>query len=221
MVCILSAFNGIEDLVKDLFGTLDADVALVPSSGAVIPEDWASLSVTFQAWSPGRRCWKMRWCFGRTKPCAFRRCSVDLVPPGCPHRQGHCRRRVRRGRFGRTDLRVLGPWRSVRARFAQRRRGTSLFSLSAPIRGRNLARQRERAFRTRGAHACGTFSINADLDTRYVIVPLDAAQELLDRQGSVSRFELKGAPGWSQERLAQSVMENLTKGWEMRQHCAP
>ena len=25
MVCILSAFNGIEDLVKDLFGTLDAD----------------------------------------------------------------------------------------------------------------------------------------------------------------------------------------------------
>ena len=29
MVCILSAFNGIEDLVKDLFGTLDADVAIV------------------------------------------------------------------------------------------------------------------------------------------------------------------------------------------------
>ena len=43
MVCILSAFNGIEDLVKDPFGTLDADVALVPSSGAVIPEDWGAM----------------------------------------------------------------------------------------------------------------------------------------------------------------------------------
>ena len=86
-----------------------------------------------------------------------------------------------------------------------------MFSLSAPIRGRNLARQRERAFRTRGAHACGTFSINADLDTRYAIVPLDAAQELLDRQGSVSRFELKGEPGWSQTRLAQSVIDNLSE----------
>ena len=40
MVCILSAFNGIEDLVKDLFGTLDADLALVPQSGAVISESW-------------------------------------------------------------------------------------------------------------------------------------------------------------------------------------
>ena len=40
MVCILSAFNGIEDLVKDLFGTLDADLAVVPQSGAVIPQAW-------------------------------------------------------------------------------------------------------------------------------------------------------------------------------------
>ena len=31
MICIMSAFNGLEDLVKDLFGTLDADVALVPA----------------------------------------------------------------------------------------------------------------------------------------------------------------------------------------------
>ena len=29
MVCILSAFNGIEDLVKSLFGTLDADLVFV------------------------------------------------------------------------------------------------------------------------------------------------------------------------------------------------
>ena len=82
--------------------------------------------------------------------------------------------------------------------------------MSTPIRGRSLARQRERAFRTRGAHACvARFSINADLDTRYVLVPLDVAQELLDRKGSVSRFELKGARGWSQDRLAQSVKDNL------------
>ena len=37
MIAILSAFNGIEDLVQDLFGTLDADLAAVPISGEVLP----------------------------------------------------------------------------------------------------------------------------------------------------------------------------------------
>ena len=75
--------------------------------------------------------------------------------------------------------------------------------------GKKLARHRERAFRTRGLHACGTFSINADLDTRYLIVPLHAAQDLLGREGKVSRFEVKAKPGWSQEDLAESVGKQL------------
>ena len=39
MIAILSAFNGIEDLVQDLFGTLDADLAAVPLSGEVLPNE--------------------------------------------------------------------------------------------------------------------------------------------------------------------------------------
>ena len=39
MIAILSAFNGIEDLVQDLFGTLDADLAAVPISGEVLPNE--------------------------------------------------------------------------------------------------------------------------------------------------------------------------------------
>ncbi|MDA0945881.1 MAG: ABC transporter permease, partial [Bacteroidetes bacterium] len=39
MIAILSAFNGIEDLVQTLFGTLDAEVAILPQSGAVLPEE--------------------------------------------------------------------------------------------------------------------------------------------------------------------------------------
>ena len=39
MITILSAFNGIEDLVQDLFGTLDADLAAVPISGEVLPNE--------------------------------------------------------------------------------------------------------------------------------------------------------------------------------------
>ena len=37
MIAILSAFNGIESVVTELFGTLDAPVAIVPAEGAVVP----------------------------------------------------------------------------------------------------------------------------------------------------------------------------------------
>ena len=39
MIAILSAFNGIEDLVQDLFGTLDADLAAIPLTGETLPNE--------------------------------------------------------------------------------------------------------------------------------------------------------------------------------------
>ena len=39
MIAILSAFNGIESVVTELFGTLDAPVAVVPTEGSVVPND--------------------------------------------------------------------------------------------------------------------------------------------------------------------------------------
>ena len=86
-----------------------------------------------------------------------------------------------------------------------------LFSVSAPIRGRKLSRHRERAFRTEAVHACGTFSINADLDTRYLLLPLRDAQDLLDRDGRVSRIEIKALPGWTQTEVAAEVERALTE----------
>ena len=43
MIAILSAFNGIEAVVTELFGTLDAPLAVVPASGSELPAaagDW-------------------------------------------------------------------------------------------------------------------------------------------------------------------------------------
>ena len=37
MIAILSAFNGIESVVTELFGNLDAPVAIVPTEGAAVP----------------------------------------------------------------------------------------------------------------------------------------------------------------------------------------
>ena len=212
MVCILSAFNGIEDLVKDLFGTLDADLAVVPVSGAVVPEAWGEVLNDV----PGVASWAPVLedeAVVRADE-AVRVASVLGVD--ARYRDvSHIDRAVFEGAYllddTTRDVTCACLGLGVRSELALRSDDVEppLFSVSAPIRGKKLARHRERAFRTRGMHACGTFSINADLDTRYLIVPLRAAQDLLGREGEVSRFEVKAEPGWSQEELAASVEAHL------------
>ena len=182
MVCILSAFNGIEDLVKDLFGTLDADLALVPQSGAVISESWGEFLTDVpgvEQWAPvledevvvrADEAVRVATVIGVDR--RYRQVSqIDLAIIEGAYAVDDTSRKMTCGCLG------LG----VRSELSLRSDSLNppLFSVSAPIRGRKLARHRDRAFRTEGIHACGTFSINADLDTRYLILPLNSTQELL------------------------------------------
>ena len=209
MVAILSAFNGIEDLVHSLFGTLDAPCAVLAASGPTLPKE---LGADFLADAEGVASWAPvleEECVVRAGE-AVRVASMMGVDASYPSVSG-IREAVFEGAYlvddsslgypcaclglgVRTELSVVGD--SVDA---------PLFSVSAPIRGKRLSRHRERAFETVPMHACGTFSINADLDTRYLLVPLASAQEALGRPGEVSRFEVQSLPGWSEEELAESL----------------
>ena len=212
MVCILSAFNGIEDLVKDLFGTLDADLALVPQSGAVISESWGEFLTDVpgvEQWAPvledevvvrADEAMRVATVIGVDR--RYREVSqIDLAVIEGTYAVDDTSRKMTCACLG------LG----VRSELSLRSDSLNppLFSVSAPIRGRKLARHRDRAFRTEGIQACGTFSINADLDTRYLILPLNSTQELLDRDGSVSRIEIKTLPGWGQAEVAAQVQNAL------------
>lgn len=212
MVCILSAFNGIEDLVKDLFGTLDADLAVVPQSGAVIPQAWGDHLADI----PGVATWAPVLedeVVVRADEAV--RVATVLGVDARYRAVSHIDRAIVEGAYAVEDSAMtcgcLGL--GVRSELALKSDSLDppLFSVSAPIRGRKLSRHRERAFRTEAVHACGTFSINADLDTRYLLLPLRDAQDLLDRDGRVSRIEIKALPGWTQTEVAEEVERALTE----------
>lgn len=212
MVCILSAFNGIEDLVKDLFGTLDADLAVVPQSGAVIPQTWGHHLADI----PGVATWAPVLedeVVVRADEAA--RVATVLGVDARYRVVSQIDRAIVEGAYAVEDSSktcgCLGL--GVRSELALKSDNLDppLFSVSAPIRGRKLSRHRERAFRTEAVHACGTFSINADLDTRYLLLPLSDAQNLLDREGHVSRIEIKALPGWTQTEVAEEVERALTE----------
>ena len=212
MVCILSAFNGIEDLVKDLFGTLDADLAVMPQSGAVIPQTWGDHLADI----PGVATWAPVLedeVVVRADEAA--RVATVLGVDARYRVVSQIDRAIVEGAYAVEDSSktcgCLGL--GIRSELALKsdRLDPPLFSVSAPIRGRKLSRHRERAFRTEAVHACGTFSINADLDTRYLLLPLSDAQNLLDREGHVSRIEIKALPGWTQTEVAEEVERALTE----------
>lgn len=212
MVCILSAFNGIEDLVKDLFGTLDADLAVVPQSGAVIPQTWGNHLADI----PGVATWAPVLedeVVVRADEAA--RVATVLGVDARYRVVSQIDSAIVEGAYAVEDSSktcgCLGL--GIRSELALKsdRLDPPLFSVSAPIRGRKLSRHRERAFRTEAVHACGTFSINADLDTRYLLLPLREAQDLLDREGRVSRIEIKALPGWTQTEVAEEVERALTE----------
>ena len=203
MIAILSAFNGIEDLVQDLFGTLDADLAAVPILGEVLPNELgekignhpgvANYSAVIESEAVIRG-------GGKTHICSV--LGVDSNYGEVTRINGAVVEGVWGKSFANEACICLGY--GIRSEMGIRSDSIEppLMSLGAPIRGKKLRRHKERDFRTIPALACGTFSINADLDTRYVLAPLELTRELFDRNLEVSRFEIRFAEGWSAEALA-------------------
>jgi lipoprotein-releasing system permease protein len=85
----------------------------------------------------------------------------------------------------------------------------TVLTLGAPRRGVKLSRAREQAFATTQVLANDVFSINADLDSRYLILPLPEARTLFDRPDSITRYELRLAPGAEPEAVAERLRAQL------------
>jgi len=203
MIAILSAFNGIEDLVQDLFGTLDADLAAVPISGEVLPNELGEIIGEYPGVAVYSAVIESEAIIrgnGVTQICSV--LGVD-VQYGDVSRIDSA---IVEGTWGRSfeNSQCVCLGYGIRSEMGIRADSIipPLMSLGAPVRGKKLSRHRARAFRTLPALACGTFSINADIDTRYVLAPLEFARELFDRPNKVSRFEIQVDEGVSPSRLA-------------------
>ena len=216
MITILSAFNGIEELVEELFSSLDTELAVLPQEGRVLDAHW----IDSLAAHPG-----VAWAGGvLEQDVVVRRQGEPLVVSLLGFDVDHARQtglaaRLRRGDALRAD--TLGaPCGYVGLGVASQLRlpfeadAPSTLTVSAPRRGRQLGRARGLNLLDGGVEdllvtgilpVCGTFSVNADIDARHLIAPLSFAQKVLQRPGQVSRVELVPGPSWSPEELRTSI----------------
>ncbi|MCF8303762.1 MAG: ABC transporter permease [Bacteroidales bacterium] len=72
------------------------------------------------------------------------------------------------------------------------------------------------AFNTRIIHPSGIFSIQQDFDTKYVIVPLRFARDLLEYNNEVTSVEIGLYPGASLEQLQKEVKKLVGDSFEVK-----
>ena len=221
MIAILSAFNGIESVVSELFGTLDAPVAIVPASGSALPESighWLEQSFGPESNTPVLSAIApviedeavVSWSGNQPHICtvlAFDSKLLQATPIASSVRSGTWDPNW--DEASTCIIAGLGVKNILGLNSINDDGQRPSLLLRAPIRGKKLTRYKERAFHSERAFVCDVFSVNAEIDRKYILAPLAFARQLFARDSVVSRFELGLASGISETEAASSIRSGL------------
>jgi lipoprotein-releasing system permease protein len=91
------------------------------------------------------------------------------------------------------------------------RDGYTVMNVNAPIRGRKLSRFKENAFNNEAINVRGVFSVNAELDGRFIFTSYNFASEIFELKGMMSSVEVALQPGTDAEKM-KTIMQSLLPG---------
>lgn len=95
-------------------------------------------------------------------------------------------------------------------------RQTEPISIFVPKKGREASLLPTGNFNQKEIYPSGIFSIQQELDTKYVIVPIEFARELFEMPDKVSAIELKLKEGASVDRTKAAIAALLGNQYEVR-----
>ena len=205
MVVVLSAFNGIEGLVLDLYNSLEAEVEICPQHGKVFSDDrvWEWVQEQPEVLHAERslsgegllRYNREQWVVQLR---GVENGYADVVPLDSVTDRGNAR-------WQGTNEIILGAGIHYYLELPSPERGAVLSLLTVP-RGRSLYRSRENAFASEQVSLRGVFTVNAEYDLNWAYVPLSLLQELLGySDGQYSAVELRLKTGEDPEAFARRL----------------
>lgn len=212
LIIVLSAFNGIESLVGSLYSAFDSDIRITLNEGKTFhvdsfPSDEvrAIPGITYYTniveESVGLQ-YADRTTFATVKGVE----SDFMVMNGLDSMIVEGTLAIKDGPF---NLMVMG--RGIQNHLAIQVDGLSQppVQIFAPNRGKNVMKDKDEAFNKLPINVSGIFSINVDLDMKYVIVPLEFAQELLAYDNEITAVELSIAEGADEFYLKEQLQALL------------
>lgn len=89
-------------------------------------------------------------------------------------------------------------------------------NIYVPKRTQKVSLNPEKAFSRKYIYPSGIFAIQQDFDSRYIIVPIDFARDLLDYSNEVSAIELKLDPVFNKNKIQEEIKKHLGTGYEVK-----
>ncbi len=212
MITILSVFNGIDELVDDLYSSFDADIIISPARGKVMANDSISIKdieglATVKSVNEIVE-ENVLLTFGDQQRIA----TLKGVPTGYMA-QKNMRKNIIEGSDVLAD--EESEW-AVLGYGIKQDLDAELFSqgmrplvVYAPQRGKKISRHKERAFRSEPIMVGGTFSINVEYDSKYVLSSLLFARDMLDYRNEYNYLEVELKDGLEPEQTKQAIMAQL------------
>jgi len=216
IILILSVFNGIEGLVNELYGTFDAELRITIEEGKTINENAFPLGDVIAVEGISEYSRVIEESVGLRHNDEQAIATLKGVEPGFIASSGLDSMIVEGSSFLVSDdapYAIVGLGLKYNLRLNASVYDPSQMSVYAIKRGSNLARERENALNHMPIVLSGVFSVNADLDMRYCIVPFDFAREVLDYQDEFTALELRLADDADAEEVKKEIQTILGKDY--------
>jgi lipoprotein-releasing system permease protein len=209
MVIVLSGFNGIEQLVKDLYRDFNADLVAIPKQGktfSIHKVDFSKIEATTGVETVYDVIEEItmlkkgdKYVFATMKGVGQSFFSTTLLQS----------RMVEGSRMASGNEVLIGEGLQVRLRIYSTLGFDNNFTVYGLLRQKKLTINQQNAFNPKGVQAMGIFRINPEFDNKYFITPLEFAQELLQYEDHRSALEITVKEGYSDEQVKANLLAVL------------
>ncbi len=221
LIIVLSIYNGFDSLVKSMLSNVEPDILITPAEGKTfVPRGDA------YDWIYGQKSVSNMCCVleenvfinydGRQGLAVAK--GVDMIY----EEESPLRNHMTEGRFSlhRGDVLMACVGAGLASTMGINPRFVSPIEIYYPSRTRSISLSNPAAsLESINVYPSGIFSINNDIDSRYMILPIEAMQELLEYEGDVaSGVEIRlveGCPQSEVRRLQQEISARLGEGFRV------
>ena len=209
IVIVLSAFNGISDLVFGLYNTFDPDIKISPKEGKSFVIDPASAEQIKKLngvayYTEVLQENALLKYDDKQVIATIKGVSDDFV------KMTRLDTVIKEGEFllhhDSLDYAVLGYGLARKLNISLSDFMNPL-EIYVPKRGNQAYLNPEDAFLIQRMEVSGIFSLNDDFDFRYCILPLSLARKLLDRKNELSAIEIGLKPGADVQKVKKEIAE--------------
>jgi lipoprotein-releasing system permease protein len=219
MIIVLSGFNGIEELVKELYNSFDPDIEVSPAQGKTYDIDKVDID-KLQEIDGVALVYPVieeitmvkhedQYVFATMKgvgPAFFEsQLIANNIIDG-----------VSGPLLDESDIAIMGYGVQAKLQVPVEEIYNNKIVVYGLLRSEKLSKSNQKAFKPLDCYVNGIFSINPEFDNDYFIVPLDFANELLEYESNRTKLEFVLKEGADEWEVKENILAVLGPGFKAK-----